>query len=371
MTQNHEQERSFQDLGAATGGSTPNNSDDEGFPVGNDPDSPLSPRVNTQPKMNQPKKNRCAPILSVKTRAQARIEQQQSRHENLSEEGAGPDFVDNDNSGDQTDEETNHDQPDENHQNTTNHVYIHEEINIDAQADTSMLEDFETFCEYSNKHQLRLSADMRAATELMALLSKKRVPLNVYDEVFQWHLRNIGARKFVTRKKLTQQLHDRYNMEKNQPVQLTNLRLPYSRSRVNIVIHNTKYQIQLLLTDPRTKDHDYLFFNDNPFAPPPDEFLTVGDLNTGRAYRETYKRLIKDPSKQVLLPIIFYMDGAVTGQFDTLPIHALKLTLGIYNQLARDKEFTWRPTGYLTQHLKEKTQAEDLILNAEHRNIGC
>ncbi len=77
--------------------------------------------------------------------------------------------------------------------------------------------------------------------------------------------------------------------------------------------------------------------------------------------RETYKQLIKDPTKQVLLPIIFYMDGAVTGQFDNLPIESLKFTLGIYNATARARKYAWRELGYVTNFLEEDTQGRDEI----------
>jgi len=59
-------------------------------------------------------------------------------------------------------------------------------------------------------------------------------------------------------------------------------------------------------------DKDYGFFNDDPFAPPPDDLNYIADLNTGLSYRKTYEKLIKDPSKEILLSMPFYVDGAVT-----------------------------------------------------------
>ena len=155
-------------------------------------------------------------------------------------------------------------------------------------------------------------------------------------------------------------------MENNQPKILKQLMLPHSKSRIDLVIHDAKFQIQALLTDPRIRDEDYLFFDGNPLSPPPDELDYVGDINTGRCYRETYKKLIKDPTTQVLLPMIFYMDSAVTGNIDAMPIEALKFTLGIFNQQTRDKAYAYRPVGYVTRFLHEKTQAEDILLNAAH-----
>jgi hypothetical protein len=62
---------------------------------------------------------------------------------------------------------------------------------------------------------------------------------------------------------------------------------------------------------------DYLFFGNNPLSlPPVDCGSVLGDINTGLAYSETYrKQVIKKPGQQVLLPVIFYIDSAATGQF--------------------------------------------------------
>ena len=51
----------------------------------------------------------------------------------------------------------------------------------------------------------------------------------------------------------------------------------------------------------------------------------------------------------MLVPIILYIDGAVTGQFDKLQIEALKMTLGIFNRRARDREYAWRTLGTLAK----------------------
>ena len=61
------------------------------------------------------------------------------------------------------------------------------------------------------------------------------------------------------------------------------------------------------------------------------------DVNSGRAYRETYKKLIApnpltdSGRKKVLTPYIFYIDGCCTGQYNNLSIEILKFTIGILN----------------------------------------
>ena len=108
------------------------------------------------------------------------------------------------------------------------------------------------------------------------------------------------------------------------------------------------------------------FFNDNPFAPPPDNLDYIGDLNTGRSYIETYKALIRDPSKEILLPIVFYADAAVTGQFVALSVTAVQFSLGIFSRVASDKEHMWRTLGYIPSYCKVASRGKGYFKQTGH-----
>ena len=59
-----------------------------------------------------------------------------------------------------------------------------------------------------------------------------------------------------------------------------------------------------LLTDPRWVSEDWLYFDDDPFAGPPENLSYVGDLNTGEAYLETYRKLIRK-ERQICLTTLY------------------------------------------------------------------
>ncbi len=61
---------------------------------------------------------------------------------------------------------------------------------------------------------------------------------------------------------------------------------------------------------------------------------------------KTYEKRITKPN-QVLLPVAFCIDGAVTGQFTDLPVTALKMSLGLHNWQARDRPEAWRELGHV------------------------
>ena len=322
----------------------------------NSPDNSSPERVITTRSRAKTRRRVHCRVTRRSSRSRARIPRNQENFNNAREETAEELLVANTNHGDNSDDEA----PD----------YVPNQDNAlpdqERQIDTSLWEQFDDYRFDSYKDRLSFAPEMKAAVELMALFSQRRVPLNLYEDVFHWHLGNLDADKFITRKSMMKNLRERYNMVKSQPTKLTNLRLPFSGSRINLVIQDARYQIQSLLTDPRICDDDYLFFDDNPFASPPLDREFVGDINTGRAYTETHLQMIEDPDKQILLPIMFYMDGAVTGQFDNLPIEALKISLGIFNRKARNRACCWREVGYMTKYVEANSKAEALLLDADH-----
>ena len=100
--------------------------------------------------------------------------------------------------------------------------------------------------------------------------------------------------------------------------------------------------------------------------PPPKDLDYLADINTGLSYTETHKRLITNPKKQILMPIVLYLDAAVTGQYDKLQVEALKMTLGIFNRKARDKEYAWRTLGYVANYTKAGSKGERMFVDSGH-----
>ena len=201
---------------------------------------------------------------------------------------------------------------------------------------------------------------------LVSTLRATAASLETYDRIMEWHFRETGELTdphklsdisgYVSRDVLFKKLRNRYKMTKYSEQITTKLKLPYAKSIATIVHYDAKDVILSLLTDPRIRDEDYLFFGDDPLGSPPDKLNFVEDLNTGSAYRRTWQKLITKPGKQILLPVIFYIDAANTGHFADLPITAVKISLGIFTRKARDKDHFWRILGYIPAVSKHKSR---------------
>ena len=222
------------------------------------------------------------------------------------------------------------------------------------------------------------SQDMKNAIKLLGTLRQSKASMDTYEGVMEWHFRTIKAvsgamtlgncHAYISREKVFNTLRKRYNMPSHHYSQVHRIRLPFSKSGANVICNSAQLVMQSLLTDPRIQAKDYLFFNDDPFAPPPSNLNYVADLNTGLSYTETYRKLITKPGKQVLLPVLMYMDGAVTGQFGALPICAVRIALGIFNRVARDKDLFWGTLGYIPTVQEHKSRGNRLLLDSGHHD---
>ena len=132
--------------------------------------------------------------------------------------------------------------------------------------------------------------------------------MDTYDILMRWHLETVGrlnpkeslykSPHFISRDKLYKELKIRYNRHLGHG-NVTEIILPSSKAKVKIVWNESKLVIQSLLTDLRVQPEHYLWFNDDPLASPPADLDYISDLNTGKSYTETYKKLITKPGKQI------------------------------------------------------------------------
>ena len=238
------------------------------------------------------------------------------------------------------------------------------------QIDESMLANFKNYVAGAPNLAPFTSQEVQAI-KLMAVLRRTKASLDTYESVMEWHLKTVGALHeheslsgYLRREKIFDSLKQRHNMDKHFNKQ-SQIVLPSSKAKVTIVKTKASMAIQQLLTDPRIRASDYLFFDDDPFKPP-QQNCKIRDLNTGKAFCETYQKLITRPQQQVLLPTPFYIDGTVTGQFTALEISAVQISLGIFKRKARDRPYFWRTLGYIPHIEREKSGGKRMMVDSEH-----
>jgi len=234
---------------------------------------------------------------------------------------------------------------------------------------------FAEYTAHSHRNRGWVDPEVEAGIELMHILTVSRAPLVMFDKLFDWHLAHLDCKTSITRSSLLKKLRDRYNMKGTEPYEVK-ITLPSSNVRVKVPCHDANHQIMDLLTDPRIEATDYLWCNGDPEGVPPEEWLQLGDLVDGKAYRAAYEKMIrpapyaKSGRRKVLLPILLYMDSCVTGLNENLGLELVKFTLGIFNSKAREKSYTWRVLGAIPQYQSVKADAAAAIESSGHIEAG-
>ena len=256
-----------------------------------------------------------------------------------------------------------------------------EELDLDGQDDmdrqpsTAGRDDFVSFCR-KNTFFAPLSDAEARGIRLLDVLRQKKAPINAYNSLMEWHLRDTGIlmdgqnlkdagpQHFVGRQTLLDRLARRYNLQGKGPKQKI-VRLPSSKEVVKIPVFDAEDKVVELLTNPRLQPEDFDYFDDNPLAPPPDNPENVGNMNTGKGFRDTYAELIHQANQQ-LLGTPFYIDGAVTGQFSDLPVTAVKFSLTCFTQQARLKPHMWAILGFLPEVKVAESRGKKLFVESRH-----
>ena len=233
---------------------------------------------------------------------------------------------------------------------------------------------FKEYVGMAARDNRELQPNWRAAIELMSLMDTKGGSIELYKDVLNWHVRNLDGNQHekVSPDNLHKTLIERYGMNDVMPYEVK-LELQSQKGIVPIACHNCEAQTIDLLTDPRQTPADLLF----PGPPedrwtPPNEVLMIADIDTGDAFRKTYKALIepmpytKCGRKRVLLPYLFYLDSCVTGQNQNQEVEILKFTIGLFNQRARRQKWAWRELGFIHHAGKSGGQAKNLLKNSHH-----
>ena len=252
-----------------------------------------------------------------------------------------------------------------------------------SDSQTAMIDNFRAYTKEAQDFVALDSEKLATAISLLQVLRRTKASLGTYDSLMHWYLENryllnprdslAKSPHYLPQKKVYQALKRRYNRAQGYGIK-TKIVLPGTKARAIMITNEAIMVMQSLLTEPRVRPKDYLFNDQNdPFAPPPADLDYIADLNTGQSYIQTWHKLITKPGKQILCPIILYVDGAATGQFVDLPITAVQIALGIHTRKAREKGYLWGTLGYTPSPTKIKSTGQRQLVDSGHHDstIPC
>jgi Plavaka transposase len=73
----------------------------------------------------------------------------------------------------------------------------------------------------------------------------------------------------------------------------------------------------------------------------------IMDVNDGSCYMNAYTYYCSNKEKDVVCPLILFIDKTHTDTKGSLTLEPVCLTLGIFNKTTRNKEEAWRIIGFI------------------------
>jgi len=136
-----------------------------------------------------------------------------------------------------------------------------------------------------------------------------------------------------------------FNREGILPNSISN---PTDTSVHQVVCCNFTSMLISLLQDKNINKMDNLVVNKKgPSSKYISENGKLGEVHSGSWYEQAYKTMVKDISKDFLLPIIFAMDKTTISSTARMSVYAVMFTTTLFDYKTRNKAQAWRPLGYI------------------------
>lgn len=192
-----------------------------------------------------------------------------------------------------------------------------------------------------------------AETKLLKILDDAHSPHFLYQDVLNW-AKESSKLQYDFRPMRTTRTAQIKHIERLAKLQYcrpesVQLTLPGDAKVIPVTRFPFINMLYSLLSDPNlVSDLSNLDVNtQNPFGKYESDGGYLSTVNSGAWYHKAYKNLIKDPSKDFLLPICFACDETKLKGKGKTGCWPLLFSTTIFSQKLRNKSTAWRPLGYI------------------------
>ena len=119
---------------------------------------------------------------------------------------------------------------------------------------------------------------------------------------------------------------------------------------MNVICYDFVPQLLSILQNRKMMSAENLVLDpNNPLAMYMPHDSRLGEALSGSVYRDMYHRLVSNPSKQLLCPLICYTDGTQIDSLSRFAVEPFLFTPAVLTYSAHCKADAWQPFGYVQQ----------------------
>ena len=218
---------------------------------------------------------------------------------------------------------------------------------------------------------LQHDVEHKCIVELVSLLESLQCPDYALEKILQW-ANNAKQQQFsFTPRAYTREANIQWmyrilrNSHQHLPF-IQTIELEDHTATQQVVCFDFGIALLSLLQDATLMQLDNLVINPvDPlamFRPPNNQ---LGDANTGQRYRDLYAELITDATRQLLVPIIIYLDGTAIDGKGHIEVCPVSFTCSLFKETVRRSVTAWRLLGYVPDLNRLRSNA----MNAHANNV--
>jgi hypothetical protein len=183
----------------------------------------------------------------------------------------------------------------------------------------------------------------------MNLCQTIKAPIYAYDHLLKWAQESkLAGYQFSSnapsRKTFLDELYKRFNMKGAKPTE-TEITL-YPDKKATITTFSFVEMVSSLTSDESLMVEKNLLIGKNP-----NDFDELTDIHTGDWFKAATLLLCIN-GKDVLCPIILFIDKTQIDQLSKWSLEPVLFTLGIFNVSTRNMSTAWRPLGLVTNTVR-------------------
>jgi hypothetical protein len=119
---------------------------------------------------------------------------------------------------------------------------------------------------------------------------------------------------------------------------------------MDVICYDFVPQLLSILQNPKMMVGENLLLDpNNPLAMYKPPYDRLGESLAGSVYRDMYGRLVSNPSKQFLCPLICYTDGTQIDSLSRFGMEPFIFTPAVLSHATHCKAEAWQPFGYVQE----------------------
>ena len=150
----------------------------------------------------------------------------------------------------------------------------------------------------SGEEDLNINAEYAAQIHLLHILKRNGAPLKLFNEIMKWTNKTAAFLHYdfleesLSQPRLIAKLLQKYNLQNYKP-RTKSVELPFSKQKVDIIVHDIKEAIYSLLSDSQLMQSENFIFREDLFEHPNKRPKLIKDINDGINYKKAFLKWCK------------------------------------------------------------------------------